>query len=384
MNLKSYPSQFWLLCLSSFLFFGSFNMIISELPEFLSKLGGANYKGLIISLFTVTALLSRPFSGKLADSIGRVPVMVFGSVVCLVCSLIYPVLTTINGFFLLRLAHGFSVGFTPTGFTAYVADIVPLNKRGEAMGLLSTFGTLGMSASPAIGGWIAYKFSLDAVFYYSSAFGLLAMLVYVNVKETLPNKESFRYHHIKLKLKDIYEPTVILPCVIMSCTAYAFGVMLTLIPDLSESLGMMNKGILFMGFTLASVVVRVVAGKMSDRFGRRLIVIISSSLIAISMIIVGFASNTIALWTGGLLYGVAYGMTSPTLFAWVTDISNENNRGRAFGSLYIALEFGIGLGAFISGLTFANNPDNFPLAFSTSSVLALVALFILVITRPSK
>ncbi|MFM7853920.1 MAG: MFS transporter, partial [Flammeovirgaceae bacterium] len=68
---KIYTAQFWLLCISSALFFASFNMIIPELPDYLTKLNGAKYKGFIISLFTVTAMLSRPFSGKLADMLGR-------------------------------------------------------------------------------------------------------------------------------------------------------------------------------------------------------------------------------------------------------------------------------------------------------------------------
>ncbi len=378
MNLKTYSAQFWLLCLSSFFFFGSLNMILPELPEFLTNLGGAKYKGLIISLFTLTAMISRPFSGKLADRIGRIPVMIFGSLVCLICSLIYPALTSMYGFFLLRFFHGFSTGFTPTGFTAYIADIVPPEKRGEAMGLLSTFGTLGMAGSPAIGGWVAVHYSLDAMFYCSSFFGLLAVIVFVGVKETLPNKEDFNHHHLKITRTDLYEPSVLIPCIIMALSTYSFGVMLTLIPDLSKQVGLLNKGVVFTGFTLASVAVRIVAGRMSDRYGRRLVLKISTTLIALSMIIIGVASEQWILWTGGLLYGVAYGMNSPTLFAWVTDLSNDNNRGRAFGSLYIALELGIGLGAIISGFTYNNNPENFLLAFGTGSVLALLALVYLI------
>jgi MFS family permease len=117
--------DFFLLCLSSFLFFASFNMIIPELPSYLSSIGGEEYKGYIISLFTLSAGLSRPFSGKLADKIGRMPVMVFGVMVCFLVSLFYPLLTTVSGFLFLRFLHGFSTGFTPTGTSAYVADIVP-------------------------------------------------------------------------------------------------------------------------------------------------------------------------------------------------------------------------------------------------------------------
>ena len=84
-NKSIYTLQFALLCLSSLLFSASFNMIIPELPNYLSQMGGAEHKGLIIALFTLTAGISRPFSGKLTDRWGRVPVMAIGSIVCFLC-----------------------------------------------------------------------------------------------------------------------------------------------------------------------------------------------------------------------------------------------------------------------------------------------------------
>ena len=76
-------------------------MIIPELPDYLTSLGGEDYKGIIISLFTLTAGLSRPFSGKLADTIGRIPVMVIGSLVCVISGFLYPVASTVFSFMLL-------------------------------------------------------------------------------------------------------------------------------------------------------------------------------------------------------------------------------------------------------------------------------------------
>ena len=108
-------------------------MLIPELPAYLTSMGGAEYKGFIISLFTLTAGLSRPFSGRLTDRVGRIPVMAFGSLVCFVCGFLYPVFITVVPFLLLRLGHGFSTGFKPTGTAAYIADIVPANRRGEAL-----------------------------------------------------------------------------------------------------------------------------------------------------------------------------------------------------------------------------------------------------------
>jgi MFS family permease len=129
---RRYSLGFWLMCLSSFLFFMSFNLLLPELPDHLTRLGGGEYKGFIIALFTLTAGLSRPFSGKLADTVGRIPVMVFGSLVCFVCGFFYPFALTVAGFMGLRLLHGFSTGFKPTGTAAFIADIVPMERRGEA------------------------------------------------------------------------------------------------------------------------------------------------------------------------------------------------------------------------------------------------------------
>src|SRR5207244_13476159 len=130
-------------------------------------------------------MISRPLSGKLAYRIGRVSVMVFSPVVCVICSAIYPIVTTVAGFLVLRLIHGFSTGFKPTGQTAYLSDIIPAERRGEAMGLLGTTGSVGMAAGPALGGPIASYCGLNAMFYASSLCGLLSIVIVFGIKETL-------------------------------------------------------------------------------------------------------------------------------------------------------------------------------------------------------
>src|SRR5688572_18690564 len=167
-------------------------MLIPELPAFITSLNGADYKGLIISLFTLTAMISRPFSGKLADTVGRIPVMVFGAAACVACSLIYPVLTGLSGFFLLRFVHGFSTGFTPTGQAAFLSDIIPASRRGEAMGILGTAGMIGMAGGPAVGGWVTRIFGLNTTFYLSSAFALAAVLITLSIRETLVNRSGLK------------------------------------------------------------------------------------------------------------------------------------------------------------------------------------------------
>jgi MFS family permease len=380
---KIYTTQFWLMCTSSLLFFGSFNMIVPELPAYLTSLGGADYKGLIIALFTITAMASRPFSGKLADKVGRVPVMMFGSIVCFICSLIYPLLTSVSGFLLLRLVHGFSTGFTPTGQTAYLSDIIPAERRGEAMGLLGTAGSIGMASGPAIGGLLSYNFGLEAMFYCSSAFAIISIAIVISIQETLKEKHRFHTSLLKVNKSDLFEPRVLAPCLVMMLSVYAYGCMFTLMPDLGEYVGIKNKGLLFTYLTIASLLVRLMGGKASDYWGRRPVLRVSTSLIIISMMVIATADTKLQLITGVVLYGLAQGTTSPTLLAWATDLSPEHHKGRGIASLYIFMEFGIGIGAFASGLLYANKPSNFFITFVISSALAAVAFLYLAVHRPS-
>lgn len=365
------------------MFFASFNMIIPQLPSYLSSLGGAEYKGLIISLFTVTAMLSRPFSGKLADSLGRVPIMMTGSIVCLICSALYPVLTGIVGFFLLRLVHGFSTGFTPTGQTAYLADIIPAKKRGEAMGFLGTAGTIGMAGGPALGGTITNQISLEAMFYCSSLFALISILILVGIKETVSEKKKFSLSLLKVNRFDLFEPRVLMPCLVMVLCAFSFGSLYTVIPDFGEFVGIRNKGLLFTYFTVASLLVRLLGGKASDYYGRAQILRLSTVLITISMILIGIADSNVTLIIGVFVYGLAHGITSPTLLAWASDLSDENHKGRGIASLYIFMEMGIGLGAFLSGFIYGNDSSNFFITFLTCAMLSAIAFAYLMMTKIS-
>ncbi len=356
-------------------------MIIPELPAFLTRLGGADYKGLIISLFTLTAMISRPFSGKLADRLGRKPVIIFGGLVCLICSLFYPWLTTLFGFFLLRIFHGFSTGFSPTGVSAYVSDVIPAERRGEAMGFIGTAGAIGMACGPAIGGGVANQLGLDWMFYLSSFFAFVAIVITLSVKETLKERHPVSFALLKIQKRDLFEPLVIAPCIVMALAAYAYGAAYTLLPDFAGHLGIHNKGLIFTFLTVASLAVRLIAGKASDIYGRVPVLKVSVGLIVLGMLIIGLANQSWILIVGVSLYGLAQGSTSPTLLAWATDLSHDEHRGRGIASLYISMELGIGLGAFISGLVYGNSASHFLICFAVASALSLCAFIYLLNQR---
>lgn len=359
-------------------------MMIPELPDYLTRLGGREYVGLIIALFTLTAGVSRPFSGKITDTVGRVPVMAFGSIICFFCGFLYPYLITVWGFLTLRLIHGFSTGTKPTATSAYVADVVPATRRGEAMGMLGLFTAMGMSLGPAIGSWLADDYSMNVMFWTSSAFALLSIAILLRMPETLVNKQPFRFGLLRLKKEEIFDKQAIPPFIVLLLQSFSSGTILTVISSVSSSLGIANKGLFFTVYTIASLAVRLLFSKSSDRYGRVPVLFISTSVLALSMVFLVLTDPSdknalIWFWSSAILYGMSWGMNSPTVQAWTADLSDERTRGRAMATMYIALEAGIGLGAIASGwlLNHWIGEIGVDASFAVSGALAVVAVFYL-------
>ncbi|MBN8683128.1 MAG: MFS transporter [Chitinophagales bacterium] len=380
---RLFSTPFLLLCLSHALFAASFNMMIPELPSYLSSLGGAEYKGLIIALFTLTAGISRPFSGKLTDKVGRLFVMYVGTAACVLCGLLYPVLTTVGGFLLLRFLHGFSTGFKPTGTSAYVADTVPPGRLGEAMGVLGICLSIGASASPLLGSWLTQTYGIQVMFYASVVPAVLSMLILYRLPETLHQREPFRFSLLRIKKTDMLDPGAFPAGIVMICAYASYGVILTLVPDLSDAVGVGNRGVFFALFTLASITTRFTAGKVSDRLGRVPVLKVSTVLIAASMILFAHTDRPWMLYLASVIFGFGNGIFSPAINAWTIDLGDPAHKGRALATMFIALEIAIGGGAALGGWYFARHHDGMPAVFYGAAAMSLLGLLYLLLRRPS-
>ena len=327
----------------------SFNLILPEMNGFISGLGGSEVKGSIIFLFSVAAGISRPFAGKLADLIGRKRSVYIGLAIAIAASLSYAWVGALTIFFLLRFAHGLSAGFAPTGATALLTDILPPGRKGAAMGLWGTFISLGIGVGQALGSYIFAHSNFDALFMTAAAFGILALLLMSPIKETLPQQQTFKWKQLLIKWEDVLEPSVKPAALIMLLTAISSGVIFVLTPDYSAYLGIANKGYFFGIYVLSTIGIRLVFSSLSDRIGRRETMLIGCSLLVISMTLLGFSDDIWSYSFAATIFGLATGISSPTLFAWTADLSLAHRRGTGSGTLFIALEIGILIG---SGLTF--------------------------------
>lgn len=376
MNYK-YGKNFWLLSLSMFFFMTSFNLILPELNSFITELGGADKKGLIITLFTISAAISRPFSGKLTDTIGRKKVIYFGIFFSMLISWLYPFSFSVFFFLSLRFLHGFSAGFTPTGTTALLTDLIPANKRGQAMGIWGTFISLGFGVGQFSGSWIGINFGMDALFLIAGFISVISGLFLLRVEETLENPQKFDGSQLKVNWKDVVEPSVIPAAIVMILTASCSGIIFVLAPDISGFLGIENKGFFFGFYVISTIFVRLFTSSLSDRIGRRETMLIGVCILLLSMILLSRVDSYNSFVLAAIVFGLATGVSSPTLFAWTADLSHIKRRGVGAGTIFIALEAGIMLGSSSTVITYDNTPQSIQNVFVFGVIMSILAILYL-------
>jgi MFS family permease len=354
------------------IFMMSFSMLLPELPEYITQLGGKDYIGYVVGLFTVSAGLSRFWSGRLADKIGRVRIILFGTFVTAICGFLYIYTTSIALFLGLRLIHGLSTGWRPIGATAMLTDITPPGRIGEA-------GSTGMALGPAFGSLLKEEVSYDAMFIASSVCGVIAILLSLRLKESHSSPQKLELSDLNILKGKVLDFSAKHAMWVTLFETFAFGVVITVSPLLVGGLGFKYKGLFNLTFVFASMAMRVFAGKASDKYGRKLLLTIGVSTLIIALIVMGFSTSKSLVILGGILYGFSIGLNRPTTFAWTVDLARPGKLGLALATMLLALEIGIGSGAFISGSMYDGTPSSVHNAFFLAAGVSVFALLYLLI-----
>ncbi|MEC8759589.1 MAG: MFS transporter [Bacteroidota bacterium] len=349
---RVYDRPFFLLCGGTVLFMASFGMLLPELPAHLAAMGGEAYLGGVVGMFTLAAFLARFISGRIADRAGRRKVMLVGSAVTAVAGFGYLVATTIATFMLLRFFHGLSTGFRPPGTSAMLADRIPKQRRGEALGSLGVAGNAGMATGPALGSWLTVEWGIEWMFVASALLGMASVALTFPLEETLPEARPVNRSDFNLLDGGLIDPKAWPAALVLLPVALAFGIYLTITPDFVDHLGYVYKGSFNTIIVVSSIAMRFIAGRMSDRHGRIPVLLAGTALMTVGMVVLGSAETKGMATLGALLYGASIGINMPTIFAWTTDLAQPGKIALALGTMLMALEVGIGAGALYSGMRF--------------------------------
>uniref|UniRef100_B8HL77 Major facilitator superfamily MFS_1 n=1 Tax=Cyanothece sp. (strain PCC 7425 / ATCC 29141) TaxID=395961 RepID=B8HL77_CYAP4 len=367
---------------SSLLFWCSLSSLLPIIPLYAESLGGTPQQiGWITGAFAVGLITARPWLGQLADQRSRKLVLLIGMGVAAIAPLGYLLAPSPNWLMLFRALHGISISAFATAYLTLVADFSPVQYRGTILGYMTLGNPLGTAIGPAIGGLLLAHSSFAFVFMMAAGFGLAGFLSSSQV-EPPPLPAISEADRGKPFWYSFDRAGLAIPTLAMLLVGMAFGVLHTFIALFIKSLEIdLNPGIFYTAAAMGSFCVRILVGRIADRWGRGLFFTLSLSCYTLSMLLLSLAQNSFHFLLGGLVEGMSMGILIPIVSALIADRSYPQERGRLFGFCITGLDLGIAFAGPIFG--FLGAWLSYRQMFSIATVLPGLAI-VLFMTQGGK
>jgi MFS family permease len=340
----------------SFLFFTNMAAFFL-LPLHLKQLGATEAQlGLVMGAYSGASVFCQPLVGLWVDRAGRRPFMVAGAALAAAVSAAFalgPPSLPLYAF--LRVLQGAAYALFFIASFTLVIDVVPAERRGEALGIFGISGIVSMAVGPAVGEILVRRFGFPVFFAVMAGVGAAALVVSARIREPggwrPPRAES------AIGLPALVEGVLTAPRVPMALASsfgLGTGVVFTFLPPYAEMLGVARIGLFAVTYSLGALTVRATAGRLIDTVGRRAILIPALGLQAAAAAILAGLAPLVAhtgwpaapfLGVVGVVAGVAHGFLYPALSALVMDVTPVARRGRVLGVFSAFILCGQALGA---------------------------------------
>ncbi len=362
-----FSRDFVLTSLSTFTLFASFYFLLITLPIYIQKIGGTESEiGLIIGVFTISAVALRPFIGHEVDRRGRKIILILGILVFLISMLLYDYTKSVTSLLLLRVLHGVGWGAATTAATTLIADIAPPNRRGEAMGVFGMASNVAMAIGPALSMILLLKYDFSILFSISAGIALVALLLALPISETVVVRPK----------TPLFSKEALFPSALMFTVSLTYGSIVSFLSLFAQKQGITNPGVFFSVFAVTLILVRALAGKLSDIKGRKFVIIPGMIIIAAGLGVLSTASALETFIAAALLYGLGFGLVHPSLMALLVDKVSDRGRGAAMGTFTAAFDLGIGSGSILLGLVLQYY--GFQVMYTLGGLIVLTGAIILI------
>ena len=346
----------FILCLFNNLFlFTYYFALLAVLPIYIMKdLGGTiEQAGLALTLFLVSSIAIRPFSGLISQKLGKKLTFRGSEFFFVLFALSYLWIDSMWTLLLVRFLHGFWFSILTTVTVPVANDFIPEHRKGEGMGYFVMSTNLGVVIGPLIALTVIQFASFNTLFALLSvlmAVGFIFCLM-LKIPEQQSEVKQIEEKNTKLTLHDIIETKVIPVGLVALLTALTYSSILSFITAYSESKNLFEyASIFFIVFAVSMIVVRPFVGKMFDRKGPSAVMYPSFIFFAIGMVLVSFVNNQWTLWLSAIFIGVGYGTLFPCLQTVAIQTVSKNRMGHAISTFFTLFDIGLAVGSIIMGI----------------------------------
>ena len=343
---------------ANFSLFFAFYVLTPLLPLYLSENFGATKDviGLVLSGYTVTALLFRPFSGYFVDSFPRKTVLMICFASFSIFFAGYLAASTLLLFTIVRTLHGGPFGALTVANSTVAIDVLPSSRRTEGIGYYGLSNNLAMAIAPTIGIFVyRWTASFELLFWIALVVACLGWLVASSV--SLSAKEIVR-NKSKLSLDRFFLTRGWLLGVNMAAFGFCFGVLSNYLAIYGkEVLGITGgTGTFFMLCSIGLILSRLQGGKalrngrLTFNAGSGMVISLIGYTIFIALPTLSASLTSIGYYGCAILLGLGNGHMWPAFQNMTINVAHNNQRGTANSTILISWDIGMGLGILLGGI----------------------------------
>lgn len=345
-QVKLWNKDFILIIVINFLVFMNHLMILSTFPFYIEYLGGSEaVAGFAAALFSIIAVVFRPFIGWMLDNGKRKIILIIGLCGMALMPIGYLVFATLYLAFVCRMLHGASLAFSNTSTSTIATDIIPKPRFAEGMGMFGLATALATAVAPALGLALMDYMGFTMLFLFAAVSIVIALILFLIMK--VPKVEVEKK---PLNLKGVIDKDAVPASATALVFMLTYGALENFTAKFAAEQNLPSGGIFFAVMAVALLLTRLLAGKVTDRHGESFFAYSCNAAMLIAFLLMGLFPNVATYLLAAVLAGFGFGGLEPALQSMAVAIAPPERRGSANSTFLCAYDIGIGVGGGIAGV----------------------------------
>ena len=336
--------RFVLVVVSGLAYFVALGTVLPVVPQYVKhRLGGGDLSvGIAVGALFIGAVVLRPYAGRLGDRFGRRVLIVMGALVVAVSILIYGTVESLAFLIAARVLTGLGEAAFFVGAATMVADLAPVDRRGEAFSYWSVAVYGGTAFGPVIGETVFDASGAGTVWIVAGSLALVAAVLGAFTRE-VPRPEGAPVDRRILNRAAVGPGTVLFSGLI------ALAAFVSFVPLYVDSVGLGSADSVFLLYGGLVLVVRVLGARLPDLLGARRAGMIALVCTAIGMAVMASWASKAGLLIGTASFGAGMSLLYPALLVLALSNAPETERASVVGTFSSFFDMSQGVGALTSG-----------------------------------
>lgn len=379
-NAISGPSKLWnrsyiLVILISTMSSFSFYMVATIMSKYLVEIGATiALAGIIVGLFSLTSLFSRPFCGLMVDRLDNIKLLFWSNVLMAIGLLGFALTTNISLLIIFRICNGLGFAVGSTAQVSLIIRSIPNDRTGEGIGYMGISQLIGSACAPGLGIAIAESVGMKITFIAAAALPAVTCVFLLFIKNLQPTDRIAVRR--KVVFRDIFEPKALPFTLPYSTLSFVNGIIASYLVLFTDELGIGGISIYFTVYAVCLFLIRPIAGKLMDAKGLKYTVFPGMIITALSMFMLSVSHSLWLILLTCVLRAIGQGAAQPSLQAGCINHIGRDRSGVATSTYFLGGDVGQGVGPMVGGaiLGLIAGLQGYQFVFSFCGSLIIVAI----------